>query len=141
MNDEMGQISLEYLLIVTIALIILIVFTLPLTELTIKNTLDISDNMNVKSDLSNIAHSIKTVYGEGQGSKQTINIVSSKDMTINVDNNHVSCNMKLKDGSSKIEREYYSSTLEKSKLNIKKGENTIIVEWPVSSENMIISSN
>ena len=44
-KDDVGQISLEYMLIFTISLIILIVFTLPLAELTIKDTFDISDSV------------------------------------------------------------------------------------------------
>lgn len=73
-REDVGQISLEYMLIFTISLIILIVFTLPLAELTIKDTFDISDTLNTKNDVSKIAQAIKRVYGEGQGSKQVIHI-------------------------------------------------------------------
>ena len=141
MKDNGGQVALEYLLIFTISLILLIVFTLPLSELTVKNTLDVSDTLDVKSDLSKIAQAVKKVYGQGQGSRQTVDIVSSKDIQVNVANNCVSSTLKLKDGSSKVEKIYFKSTLPKSTLYISKGENSIVIDWPIDSENMQIYSN
>ena len=75
-KEECGQISLEYILIFTISLIILMIFTLPLAENSIKDTLDVYDSLNVKSDLSKISCAIKQVYGQGQGSKQTVKLES-----------------------------------------------------------------
>ena len=138
MKDKTGQVALEYLLIFAISLILLIVFTMPLADMTVSDTMDVSDTMNVKSDLSKIAQSVKEVYGQGQGSKQTVVITSQKDITINVANNYVSSNIKLNDGSNKNEKIYFTSTLEKSNLYIKKGTNSIVVEWPQGSENMQI---
>ena len=138
MKDNSGQISLEYLLIFAISLILLIVFTLPLADMTVQDTMDVSDTMNVKSDLSKISQAVKEVYGQGQGSKQSVVITSQKDITINVADNYVSSNLKLNDGSNKNEKIYFDSTLEKSNLYIKKGTNSIVVEWPQGSENMQI---
>ena len=138
MVDDRGQASLEYMLIFAISLILLAVFTLPLTERTIENTLDVSDTLDVKSDLSKISLAVKEVYGQGQGSKQTIHIVSSKDLQVNVADNYISCTLKLNDGQSKTEKMYFKSTLEKSSIYLKKGENSIVVEWPENCENMQI---
>lgn len=138
MVDDRGQVSLEYMLIFAISLILLAVFTLPLTERTIENTLDVSDTLDVKSDLSKISLAVKEVYGQGQGSKQTIHIVSSKDLQVNVADNYISCTLKLNDGQTKTEKMYFKSTLEKSSIYLKKGENSIVVEWPENCENMQI---
>lgn len=138
MNDDKGQVSFEYLLIFAISLILLIVFTLPLTELTIGNTLDVSDTLNAKSDLSKISQAIEEVYGQGQGSKQTVHAVLSNDLKVNVENNYISCNLKLNGGQIKSEKIYFKSTLEKSDIYLRKGENSIIVEWPENTENMQI---
>lgn len=138
MVDDRGQVSLEYMLIFAISLILLAVFTLPLTERTIENTLDVSDTLDVKSDLSKMSLAVKEVYGQGQGSKQTIHIVSSKDLQVNVADNYISCTLKLNDGQSKTEKMYFKSTLEKSSIYLKKGENSIVVEWPENCENMQI---
>ena len=138
MVDDRGQVSLEYMLIFAISLILLAVFTLPLTERTIENTLDVSDTLDVKSDLSKISLAVKEVYGQGQESKQTIHIVSSKDLQVDVADNYISCTLKLNDGQSKTEKMYFKSTLEKSSIYLKKGENSIVVEWPENCENMQI---
>ena len=138
MVDNRGQVSLEYMLIFVVSLILLIAFTLPLTELTIGNTLDVSDTLKVKSDLSKISQAVEEVYGQGQGSKHTVNVAPSEDLKVDIAGNYISCNLKLKDGHSKSEKLYFRSTLEKSSIYLKKGENSITVEWPENSENMQI---
>ncbi|MBQ8017404.1 MAG: class III signal peptide-containing protein [Methanobrevibacter sp.] len=138
MVDNKGQISLEYLLIFTISLILLIMFTLPLSQFAIENTLDVSDTLKIKSDLSKIAQAIEKVYGQGQGSKQTISIDSSKEFKITVADNYISSDINLKDSTKRNEKIYFKSSLKKSNLYIGKGVNSIIVEWPINSENMQI---
>ena len=138
MNDSKGQVALEYLLIFAVSLILLIVFTLPLTEQTIENALDVSDTLDAKSDLSEISHAVKEVYGQGQGSRQTIHLALSKDLKVDVADSCVSCSIKLKDGKAKTEKMYFKSTLEESNIYLKKGENSVVVEWPENSENMQI---
>lgn len=136
MADNRGQVSLEYMLILAISLILLLVFTMPLTELTVQGTMDVSDTMDMKSDLSELSHAIKTVYGQGQGSKQSVNLIVKKSVNINIDQNHVSCNLKLKDGSTKTVNVYYTSNIKKTSIPLSKGSNTIVVEWPVGNYNM-----
>ena len=137
-NDNSGQVALEYLLIFTISLILLIVFTLPLTQMTIENTFDVGDTVNVKADLDRITQAIKQVYGEGQGSKQSVNINSKEAIKINIDSNTISTNLKLHDGSYKFIKINYNSKLPKSSVTLNKGLNMLIVEWPTDSENMKI---
>lgn len=137
-KDSKGQISLEYLLIFAISLILLIVFTLPLAEQSIQNTLDVSDTVNMKSDLSQLSQAIETVYGQGQGSKRSINIMANEPNKINIAGSYISCNMKLKDSSNKQIKINCNSNLDKTDIPITKGINTIIVEWPAGSENMKI---
>ena len=137
-GDNKGQVALEYMLIFAVSLILLIVFTLPLLDSTIGDTLDVSDTMNVKSDLSKISHAVMEVYGQGQGSRHSVDIDSSMDFKVNVGANYLSANIKLNDGSSKSEKVYFKSNLEKSSFYIEKGDNSVIVEWPEGSENMRI---
>ena len=136
--DDGGQVALEYILIFAVSLILLIVFTLPLTEKSVENTLDVSDALDAKSNLAKIAQTIMQVYGEGQGSKHSVNIISKQSIKVNVDDNHISSNLKLKDGTSKLIEVDYNSNLPKSSIHLSKGENIIVAEWPVGSENMII---
>ena len=133
-----GQISLEYLLIFTVSLIILLIFTLSLAENSIKDTLDVSDSLDVKSDLSKIANAIKQVYGEGQGSKQTIKLNCKNKIKVNIQDNCISTSFKLNDNSKKEVKEYALSNIKKTSITLNNGENVIIVEWPINSENMLI---
>ena len=138
MRDNRGQVSLEYLLIFAISMILLIAFTLPLTDFTIQTTLDVSDSLDMKSDLSKLSQAIQTVYAQGQGSRQIVNIISQAPSKIDVTASHVSCNLKLKDGSRKLVKVTSDSNLAKTTIPISEGTNTIVVEWPVGSETMNI---
>lgn len=74
LKENNGQIAVEYLFIFAIALIILTIFTLPLASLAIDKTTDVSDAVNVKSQMYKIAGGINQVYGEGHGARQTVNL-------------------------------------------------------------------
>ncbi|WP_432645389.1 class III signal peptide-containing protein [Methanobrevibacter sp.] len=137
-KENGGQISLEYMMIFTISLIILIVFTLPLAENSIKDTLDISDSLNVKSDLSKISNAIRQVYGEGQGSKQTIKIESKNRIKINIEDSYISTSFKLKSNSKKDIKNYVTSNIQKTSISLDDRENIIVVDWPMNSKNMLI---
>ena len=107
-------------------------------QTSVETTLDVSDSINVKSDLISISQAIKEVYGQGQGSKQQINVNSDKSVKISVGKNKISCTLKLKDNSKKSLKESYNSNLKSTSVKLDKGENIIVVEWPLGSENMII---
>lgn len=137
-KDNAGQVSLEYLLIFSISLIILTVFTLPLLHESIDNTFDVSDSIKAKQDMTEIANAIRQVYGEGQGSKHTVKLNTDKSLRITVEDNHVSTKIKLKNGDSKVIKINVNSKLKKNNLNLKKGNSNLIVEWPMGDENMKI---
>ena len=101
--------------------------------------IDVSDTLDVKSDLSQLSQAICQVYGEGQGSKQTVTVQSSKSITLNIANSYVSSNLKLNNNENKLVKVKCNSNLDKSTLKLNKGANVIIVEWPMNSEKMIIS--
>ena len=137
-GDSRGQVSFEYLLIFAISLIILIVFTMPLANQTMGATFDVSDSMKVKDDLSRIALSIDSVYGEGQGSKKTISFTSAKPFKVSVESDCLYCNLKLKDNKNKLIEVPCRSNLDSSSINVREGENDVVVEWPIGSERMLI---
>lgn len=139
-KDNSGQVSLEYILIFVVSLIILIVFTMPLVNQSISASMDISDSLKIKSDMSKIALAIKTVYGEGQGSRQIVNIYSSHPFEVNVESDYLYCDIHLKDRSNKHIEVPSKSNLESTAISLKKGSNVVTVEWPVGGENMLIST-
>ena len=114
MGDDKGQVALEYILIFAISLILLIVFTLPLTEKSVENTLDVSDAIDAKSNMAKIAQVVMQVYGEGQGSRHSVSIISKKPIKIDIDDIHVSSNIKLNDGTYKSIKISCNSNLAKN---------------------------
>jgi uncharacterized protein (UPF0333 family) len=138
MMENRAQVSLEYLLIFSVSLIILIAFTMPLLVQSMDNTFDVSDSLKTKSDLSKIAQAIKQVYGEGQGAKQSVNVDISRPVRIDIDNTHIKSNIKLKNGDNKVVKINVKSKLETNSFKLNKGINTLVIEWPVGSENMIL---
>ena len=139
-KEDSGQVSLEYILIFTVSLIILMVFTLPLAEQSLEMTFDVSDSLNVKSDISKISQAIKEVYGEGQESMHTVNVNSNKKIKITITNSYVSCNLKLKNNENKQIMQYVNSNIKKTSLTLHKGDNALVVQWPRNSENIIVYS-
>lgn len=137
-GEESAQVSLEYLLIFTVSLIVLMVFTLPLAEQSVEMALDVSDSLNVKSDISRISQAISEVYGEGQGSMHTVGISSNKKIKITITNSYVSCNLKLKNNKNKQIKQYISSNIKKTSITLHKGDNALVVQWPMGSENIIV---
>lgn len=138
MMDDKGQISIEYLMIFSISLLILIVFTMPLLEKSMDNTFDVSDSIKTKSDLTKLSQAIKEVYGQGQGSKKTVYLDIEKPVKINIANNHVSSKIKLKDKQEKEIKIYVNSKLKATSFKLSKGEKIFVIEWPENNENMII---
>lgn len=138
MMDDKGQVSLEYLLIFAVSLIVLIAFTLPLLEGSMSNTFDVSDSLNVKSDLSKLSYAIKQVYGQGQGSRITVDLDINRPVKINIANNYVSSKIKLNNNQYKEIKIPVKSKLKNNSFKLSNGKNTFVIEWPVESENMII---
>lgn len=136
--DSKGQVSLEYLLIFSISLIILIVFTMPFLEDSMDATFDVSDSIKAKSDLSKLEQTIKQVYGEGQGSKHTVYLDISKPVKINIAKNQISSKIKLKNNKQKEIKINVNSKLKTTSFKLSKGEATFVIEWPENSQNMII---
>ena len=138
MLDDRGQVSLEYILIFAVSLIILIAFTMPFLNETMSDTFDVSDSLKTKVDLSKIADAIKQVYGEGEGSKQTVSIDVYKPVKIDVSNNQISSKIKLNNNQYKVEKISVHSKLKSGTFKLNKGKNSLVVEWPVGNENMIL---
>ncbi|MBQ2666556.1 MAG: class III signal peptide-containing protein [Methanobrevibacter sp.] len=138
MRENRGQVSLEYILIFSISLILLIAFTLPMAEKSVESTLDVSDAIEVKSNLAEISRAIMQVYGEGQGSRHTIHVTSQKSIRVNVDEDSLSSDLRLKDGTYKRIKINHASKLKESFIQLSRGENTVVVEWPTGSESMVI---
>lgn len=136
--DDKGQVSLEYLLIFAVSFIVLIAFTLPLLEGSMSTTFDVSDSLELKSDLSKLSQAIMQVYGQGQGSRIAVDLDINSPVKINIADNYVSSKIMLKNKQYKEIKIPVKSKLKSTSFKLSKGKNTLVIEWPVESENMII---
>lgn len=138
MVDEQGQLSLELILIFAISIIVLTIFTLPLSELAIGNTLEVSEVINTKSNLYEIANGINEVYSQGQGAKKTITINSDNSYLIKISPNSLTTTLTLENGDKKnlkVNHEYNNLNLI---INIEKGKNRIIINWDENSDYLTV---
>ena len=141
MINNKGQVSLEYLLIFAISLILLISFSLPIATIALEKTSDVSDSLNVKNEISKLSNAISQVYGEGQGAKQTVHLDVDRPVTLKIYNSQIQTRILLSDGEYKDLKVDHNSNLASQSLLLDKGENTVTVEWPQNSENMIVVKN
>lgn len=137
-EDNKGQVSMEYLLIFAISLIILIAFTLPIANFGLEKTFDVSNVLDTKAELSKLSNAISQVYSEGQGSKQIVFLTVDNPVNVKVLNSYISASIILNDGKIKTLKLYHNSNLDSGRIFLEKGENKIIIEWPIGKENMVI---
>ena len=71
-KEDKGQVSLEYLLIFAVSIILLIAFTLPLAEIGLEKTLDVSNTMNAKGELSKLSNAVRFTVKVRDQSRQFI---------------------------------------------------------------------
>lgn len=136
-NENKGQVSIEYLLIFSISIIILLLFTLPLAEITTKNYFDLKEATSTKFQLSKIANTIDQVTAEGQGSKKTVILLLDRNISVLLSKNQLTTNLILNDGKIKEIKIQYNNNLSTS-LNLEKGKNLIVIHWPINSNNIEI---
>lgn len=137
-EDNKGQVSMEYLLIFAISLIILIAFTLPIANFGLEKTFDVSNVLDTKAELSKLSNAISQVYSEGQGSKQIVFLTVDNPVNVKVLNSYISTSIILNDGKIKTLKLNHNSNLDSGRIFLDKGENKIIIEWPIGKENMVI---
>ena len=138
MKDNNGQVSLEFLMLFSIFLLFLITFTLPLTETSIKNNLELEEAISIKYELSKLANGITQIYNQGQGSKKTIILDLKHPISITINNNSIWTRFFTSDLNYKyIKFDILYNGVSKT-LTFDKGINKIIISWPINSEGMII---
>lgn len=137
-EDNKGQVSMEYLLIFAISLIILIAFTLPIANFGLEKTFDVFNVLDTKAELSKLSNAISQVYSEGQGSKQIVFLTVDNPVNVKVLNSYISASITLNDGKIKTLKLNHNSNLDSGRIFLDKGENKIIIEWPIGKENMVI---
>ena len=104
----------------------------------IERTGDVSNALNVKGELSKLSGAISQVYAEGQGSRQTVYLDVNKPVYVKITNSYISASVKMSDGKSKTLTLNHNSNFASGGISLDKGENKIIVEWPIGEEKMTL---
>ena len=143
-KDIKGQLSLELLLISFLVILILVSITLPIANLGIDLSIDSSNLLEIKSEVSKIANEIDSVYSNGLGSKRTIVIEAPEDLNVrfskdlNSEIGLATAQYILNNGSMKEIKVNYKYPNLNYDLHLIKGHNTVIIEWPVNSSEIIV---
>ncbi|RBQ22586.1 hypothetical protein ALNOE001_18310 [Candidatus Methanobinarius endosymbioticus] len=131
-GNNQGQFSLEFLLISFISILILISFSLHLSEIGIDSTMPTTELIAIKSEMIKIINCIDDVYADGIDSKRTINVEVPIDTNIIFYNDSIR-KKEIAIGNIDIGNQIKSIELEFNALNIhnnwniRKNTNTRIV--------------
>ena len=137
--DNIGQLSLEYVLSSMLVILIISLISVPILLTAIDYSNDIIDTINAKSELFKITDAIDFCYASGKGSKRIVYVDFNKnvDMKLYNDGNKglASINLNLSDNSKEIRSSFDYNALNDN-IHLSKGFNKIAVNWDGNS-NMI----
>lgn len=139
-KEDKGQMSVELLFLFALSIIILIVFTIPIGEVAISNTMDVVNTFNTELGIKQIANGIDKVYSQGIGAKQVITVELNKDTTVIIKSKSISTEIALNDGKVKKLSENHKAEKVFSTLNLVKGVNKISISWDEDSNNINIKT-
>ncbi|MGL6299205.1 MAG: hypothetical protein ACRC1M_08585 [Methanobacteriaceae archaeon] len=144
---QKGQVSLEFLLVILVALLIFSTLLLPLVSISLDYSNDMTNTAKTKVELSKIASGYDDVISSGIGSKRIIAVNIPVDCQLEIKNkliNNANINgellakVYLSDGGEKIVKINTKSS--ENSINqillLNKGENTLSINWE-SSNNQI----
>ena len=137
-KNNNGQLSLEFLLISLIVILVFISISLPLAEIAISSTLDLSDSLETKSEILKITGAIDDVYSDGIGSRRVVYIEVPKDTSITFSKNPLSntgiatadIDLNKNINNTKRIEVHFKANNSVNSLNLRKKSLTkVIVEW------------
>ena len=82
--DEFGQLSLEYVMVVMISILLILIVSFPLANLSMDISNDVVDVFSYKNELSKISDGIDYCHASGRGSKRAIFLDFNHDCDINL---------------------------------------------------------
>ena len=137
-KEKKGQLSLEFLLISLIVILAFISISLPLAEIAIGSTLDLSESLETKSEILKITGAIDDVYSDGIGSKRVVIVEVPKDIVISFSKDFLSNSgiattyidlNKSTNNTKKIEVPFKANNSENTLILNKRVLTKVIVQW------------
>jgi uncharacterized protein (UPF0333 family) len=101
--DDIGQISVEYLLLIVVVLIIISSVTIPLIGQSVDASNDVSNVADAKNAVNELANGVNIIYANGPGAKRTLNVYIPQNMTLQNGTNIITLNATAKTVNSTVE--------------------------------------
>lgn len=137
-EEDRGQMSVEVLFLFAISIMVLLIFTIPVAQLAIATTLDVSNTLNAQGELKQLANGIDTVYSEGMGGQKIETLELNGDISILVKSKSLSSEVALHDGKTKGLSQTVKADNIHSNLKLNKGTNRVLIVWSEDSKNIVI---
>ena len=94
--DDIGQISVEYLLLIVVVLIIISSVTIPLIGKSVDASNDVSNVADAKNAVNEIANAVNIIYANGPGAKRTLDVyIPQNNMKLQTSNGTITLNSQL----------------------------------------------
>jgi uncharacterized protein (UPF0333 family) len=138
--NNAGQLSIEYLLLVLAVFLIFISITIPVLNFAIDSSMESLNIMKSKEECSKIITAIDIVYSNGIGSKRTVDIEIPKPIDLIFNGNQIYFDYLLNNGSTKRVSFNCKYTNITQSLSLSKGLNTVVVEYPIDSDKIVINT-
>ena len=137
--DDFGQLSLEYVMVIMISILLILIVSFPLANLSIDISNDVVDVFSYKNELSKISDGIDYCHASGRGSKRAIFLDFNHDCDINLiskDNGSlINCVIHLKNGSKDVNI-YSKAPVVSKKIFFSKGFNKVSIEWDLDTNSI-----
>ncbi len=137
-GEDSGQMSVEVLFLFAISIMVLLIFTIPIAQLAIATTLDVSNTINAEGELKRLANGIDKVYSEGMGAQKIETLEFNSDISVMVKSKVMSSEVRLHDGKTKGLSQTVKADNLYSNLKLNKGTNKVLIVWSEDSKNIVI---
>jgi len=139
MIDSRGQISLEYLLLVLIAIVILGSITIPLIGTSIDASSDVSQVSEASTAVTDIMDAVNIIYANGPGAKRTLDIYIPDTMRFITGNKTVSLIVPLSNSTNKSVNKTTDFPVNNQSVSVTRGWHKVTIMWNGTNNYISIS--
>lgn len=139
MMDEKGQVSVEYLMLIFVAILILGTITLPLVGKAIDASNDVSRASDAKIAVETIANAADVVYANGPGAKRTVSFYIPQNGTLVCNNNMIYFTIKFSNNTMQNITAITQYNITSNSMQLTKGWHTATITWPINTKSIVIA--
>ena len=139
MMDEKGQVSVEYLMLIFVAILILGTITLPLVGKAIDASNDVSRASDAKIAVETIANAADVVYANGPGAKRTVSFYIPQNGMLVCNNNMIYFTIKFSNNTMRNITAITQYNITSNSMQLTKGWHTATITWPINTKSIVIA--